>query len=314
MRLDETIKRFLSGLVLTIIILITITYGNFYWFGLFVIIVFFAILGLKEFYTLYQQKDKSKQAPFLKLGIFFSTIILFNHYANFIKSQYDVDSIIDSLYLEKLIYYFSSDVSIVPLALLLLLFSSGILQIFFYSGGSGGGRNLAITLLGPLYTVITLSYAFNLLTFPQAPFYLLLFLLLPIATDTGAYIAGNFFGKHRLNFSPSPNKTYEGYFGGLLLACLVGLGFLYFWNEYLADNAIAISYGEVIIISVLIFIASIFGDLLESLFKRDVLIKDSGKIIPGHGGVLDLIDTIYWSFPLGYLYLSLRQVLGFSLG
>jgi phosphatidate cytidylyltransferase len=123
------------------------------------------------------------------------------------------------------------------------------------------------------------------------------FFLLLWTNDTGAYLVGSAIGKHRLFERISPKKSWEGFLGGLLLTLLMARligGWL----------GVADITGWMII-AVIISIAGTAGDLLESLLKRSLGLKDSGTILPGHGGFLDRFDSVVVSFPLVYLYIAI---------
>ncbi|MBP2623666.1 phosphatidate cytidylyltransferase [Streptococcus oricebi] len=122
----------------------------------------------------------------------------------------------------------------------------------------------------------------------------LLALLIVWATDSGAYLVGRKFGRRKLAPSVSPNKTLEGSLGGIVSAFLVTLVFLIF------DRTVASPHGflTVLVFSIFFSIAGQFGDLVESSIKRHYGVKDSGKFIPGHGGVLDRFDSMLFVFPL----------------
>lgn len=123
------------------------------------------------------------------------------------------------------------------------------------------------------------------------------FFLLLWANDTGAYLAGISFGKHKLMERISPKKTWEGLFGGILLAALAA------W--LLSGWLGVVDKWQWVIIAVIISIAGTYGDLTESMLKRSLGVKDSGTIMPGHGGFLDRFDSAIISFPLVYLFISL---------
>lgn len=114
--------------------------------------------------------------------------------------------------------------------------------------------------------------------------------------DTGAYLVGMTFGKHRLFVRISPKKSWEGFFGGAITALLSGYIFSLFIPE--------ISLLSWIIFSEIVVIFGTFGDLLESLMKRTVHVKDSGDVIPGHGGLLDRFDSMLLVAPAIFIYLS----------
>lgn len=119
--------------------------------------------------------------------------------------------------------------------------------------------------------------------------YVLFILLLIWSTDSGAYFVGKNFGKKKLFKSISPNKTIEGSIGGIITALTVGVVF------YLCTNIFQNTY-EVIIMALVVSIFGQIGDLIESALKRSFHVKDSGKILPGHGGILDRFDSTIFVF------------------
>jgi phosphatidate cytidylyltransferase len=123
------------------------------------------------------------------------------------------------------------------------------------------------------------------------------FFILLWANDTGAYLIGISFGRHRLMERISPKKSWEGFFGGVIITALAA----WFLSGWLG----VINSTGWIIVSVIISIAGTYGDLIESMLKRSLGVKDSGAIMPGHGGFLDRFDSVIISFPMVYLYISL---------
>ncbi|RKF15507.1 CDP-archaeol synthase [Alginatibacterium sediminis] len=123
--------------------------------------------------------------------------------------------------------------------------------------------------------------------------WLLYVLLLVWAADTGAYFFGKRFGKHKLAKQVSPGKTIEGLFGGMLVAGVIVAITIFSFVE-LDAKQIAVF----VLISMFTVVASVFGDLAESMFKREAGIKDSGSILPGHGGILDRIDSLCSALPI----------------
>ncbi len=115
--------------------------------------------------------------------------------------------------------------------------------------------------------------------------------------DTGAYLVGVTFGKHRLFERISPKKSWEGFVGGAGFALLSGYIFSLFIPE--------ISLLNWLILSEIVVVFGTFGDLIESLIKRTVHVKDSGNIIPGHGGLLDRFDSMLLAAPVVFIYLSI---------
>lgn len=130
---------------------------------------------------------------------------------------------------------------------------------------------------------------------PQGALWLLWLFLLVAVADVGAYFAGRAWGRRKLAPAISPGKTWEGLAGGLLLGALVGCGALAAWGR--------ISWPWVAATLALIALG-VFGDLLESLLKREAGVKDSGALLPGHGGVLDRIDSPLAALPVFALLLT----------
>lgn len=157
--------------------------------------------------------------------------------------------------------------------------------------------NIAITFLGILYVAIPISL-FNIAAYYNG-FYgyeiIVGIMLILWASDTGAYFAGSRFGKRKLFERISPKKSWEGFIGGALLALIFSYGISRYFHS--------LDLLQWIIVAVLIVVSGTYGDLVESLFKRSIDIKDSGKTIPGHGGFLDRFDSLLLSMPfiIGYL-------------
>ncbi|MDX1658784.1 MAG: phosphatidate cytidylyltransferase [Nitriliruptorales bacterium] len=119
-----------------------------------------------------------------------------------------------------------------------------------------------------------------------------------VVADIGAYAVGTLAGRHAIAPSVSPNKTWEGLVGGVAIATAVGAAVL----PLVGDRFDTLDAAVVVLVS---GIAGFFGDLFESMFKRDLGVKDMGALIPGHGGVLDRVDGILLALPVGYWFLEL---------
>ncbi len=154
------------------------------------------------------------------------------------------------------------------------------------------GMVLALGLLFiPMFAVVMIN--FRELFSAEA---LLMSLVTVWAIDTGAYFSGRKFGKNKLAQYVSPGKTWEGVYGGTVLAFVVALA-----GVYLIQPDIGWSWEMFALISAFIAMFSVFGDLFESVLKRQVGLKDSGSILPGHGGVLDRIDSLIIAVPMFYV-------------
>ncbi len=158
---------------------------------------------------------------------------------------------------------------------------------------------------GYLYIPWMLGYVITLRYTPDGSlgfWYLLLPMLAIIATDVGAYTFGRLFGKTRLAPNISPNKTVEGALGGLGLAIIVVTSLLLFMK---LNYGINIDLFDAILFSILASCSAQLGDLFESLIKRWAGVKDTGSFMPGHGGMLDRIDSIIFAVPLTFYFVSM---------
>lgn len=144
-------------------------------------------------------------------------------------------------------------------------------------------------------------------------FFVFLTLACTFLNDTGAYFAGRFFGRHKLAPIVSPKKTWEGAIGGVLTAMFAGAAVKYVFDRWVPDgNLVRFPYLGCVLVGFLLGISGILGDLTESLIKRDADIKDSGSILPGHGGMLDRIDALLFTLPVTYYVVKVHYYLRFS--
>jgi phosphatidate cytidylyltransferase len=167
------------------------------------------------------------------------------------------------------------------------------------------------TLFGILYIPLLfnflpkIKYMYSGANGDSGPGWLLVFLLVAVTKfcDTGAYLIGRLFGRHKMIPRISPNKTWEGVLGGFVVAVAASISVFY----YLEDRISAIGFNQThaVILGVLLGGLGILGDLGESLLKRDAQVKDSGELVPGIGGILDLIDSLLFTAPALYIYLVL---------
>lgn len=159
--------------------------------------------------------------------------------------------------------------------------------------------SIAYTLLGVVYVVLPFLAFFGLAFVAEGYHYgvPLGFMLMLWANDTGAYLVGKFIGKHRLFERISPKKTWEGFFGGVVLAFAVSL--------VLAHYLPVLATWQWVGMALLVSVFGTFGDLVESMLKRSQQVKDSGVILPGHGGLLDRFDGLLLAAPVVLVFLKL---------
>lgn len=158
-------------------------------------------------------------------------------------------------------------------------------------------KDLAITAFGVLYVGFTLSTIVSTRALPAGELFVLFVAIVTWAADTGAYYAGTLWGKHLLAPSVSPKKTLEGVGGGLILAVGAALAACAWFVPQL-------SLVDALILGLLLTVAGLLGDLWESMIKRRVGVKDSGSILPGHGGMLDRLDSLLFTAPTFYYYVT----------
>ncbi len=192
-----------------------------------------------------------------------------------------------------------SDLWIASLTLLVVttfifyLFSKHELNLVF--------SQIAITVLGCIYVASLFSYVGLMRALEHGVFWVFLVAGATFMSDTGAYFVGHAIGKHKLAPLVSPGKTIEGFVGGIVGSVLAAFVCkFFFWQAFPTK--------ECILIGILIGVVGPLGDLSESLIKRSVNVKDSGQLIPGHGGLLDRVDALLFTAPLVYYYALFRTV------
>lgn len=179
----------------------------------------------------------------------------------------------------------------------------GLLSTFVFAFivyGLGGVRQSAttsfgVTLLGVAWVGAGIGCLLLIRDIPEFGFWAVMAVLFTVfAADTGAFFVGRTFGRHSLAPAISPKKSWEGFVGGVLAA--VGMGFVILYK----DRAEFLSVPESLLLGLVIALAAVLGDLFESAVKRDLEVKDSGRVLGGHGGMLDRLDSLLWAGPAAY--------------
>jgi len=259
-------SRIISGILLALFCIFFIIYAPLWLFKAFILGV--AGLCLKEFMGLALPKLPSS-APLLGIlsGLFFSGVMLFA---------------------DK-----GSELWMGSLALILVVIFGYYLVV--HEDLNQVLSQISITLLGCIYIGCFFSYAGLLRGLNHGVFWVFFVAGATFFADTSAYFVGHAFGRHKLAPDVSPGKTIEGLAGGIFgsLGAALICRFL-LWHDF--------SLGHCILLGVLIGIVGPIGDLSESLIKRSVGVKDSGNLIPGHGGLLDRVDALLFTVPLVYYY------------
>jgi phosphatidate cytidylyltransferase len=173
---------------------------------------------------------------------------------------------------------------------------AALLAFFVSSARQHAVAAFAVTLLGVVWVGGGLAYLLLLRDIPNDGRLLIFATLLTVfADDTIAYFVGRAVGRHRMAPVISPGKSWEGFVGGTIAA--VAVAFFALYDQHVVTT------GESLVLGLAIAIASTLGDLFESAVKRDLDVKDSGRLLAGHGGVLDRVDSLLWAGPAAYVTL-----------
>lgn len=166
----------------------------------------------------------------------------------------------------------------------------------------GAAEAWSLTLGGSLYAGWLLSLFVLLRNLPQGLSWVLLAVLSTFACDSAAYLVGRAWGNHKMVPHLSPGKTWEGAAGGFLAAVAAASLLTLVFNTYIPSMGIALTLAQAFVLGGMIGILAQLGDLAESLLKRSVQAKDAGDLIPGHGGILDRLDSLLFAGTAAYFY------------
>lgn len=276
--MNNLVERTLTSIIFVIVLLGSIIQSEFASSILFFVII---LLCQREFYNFFKPTDiKPQKKVGIIGGLGFFVISL-------LASQARLES--ETLF------------SIIP-----LIFTIFIIEL--YRNRPQPIPNIAFTILGIIYIAVPITLLHDLAYYKDYSFgreynydILIGYFFVLWANDTGAYLIGRKWGKHKLFPRISPKKTWEGSIGGVVLGLAVG----YLNSIIFPEFNFAVWLG----IAAIVVVFGSLGDLVESLFKRSLDIKDSGKLLPGHGGVLDRFDGIFISAPMVYAFLRILEFL-----
>lgn len=271
MNMKDIAIRSLTGAFIVTSIIGSILINKFAFALLFFIVTIF---GTYEFYKMLA---KTKYKPQVVFGTIVSAIL-------YIILSLIAHNILSPLYITLVI---------------VLLFIIPIREL--YRKNDSPIQNISQTIFGILYVGMTLGMI-NFLFYhghngEETFHFILAFFVVIWTSDTFAYLTGMSIGKHKLFKRISPKKSWEGLFGGLIAAMVVG----YIFSLYYTDLPTIAWIGYAFAISV----SGVYGDLIQSMFKRSLNIKDSGNIFPGHGGILDRFDAVFVAIPVAIAYVML---------
>ncbi len=283
-------RRLMTSLVLWTVVLAALFSGNKFVsdYVFLLIMIFLATTGLAEFYGLVDKRDL---VCFKGWGILGGVLLMAGTFFN-LTGQLGT-------------YGTPSRVNDFETSFLILFVLGLCLRQFFSRSSTAGLLAISTTLFGLMYVPWLLNFIQKINFFPgvQGHYFLLYFVLITKFSDTGAYSVGSLIGRHKMVPRISPGKTWEGFAGAIVASTLASLIFVH----YLGPKLPGMNRTHAVILGVVLGVSAVVGDLIESLFKREAGVKDSGKFFPGIGGILDLLDSLLFNAPIMYLYL--RHVL-----
>ena len=287
-----TIQRVLSAVVALPVYAFIIYTDMFQSIPILVASIIISLVMLYEFYQICE--NGSGQKAYVKSGLvagFFINVLMYMFaYGN----VYGYSRFIDSYDARALFAVLTVLISIV---FIIQIFSRPI---------KGAIYAISVTISGLVLLVIPFSHIILMKSFADGFIYIFILHAVIMLNDSGAYFGGVLFGKHKTNFPVSPNKSWEGYFSGMLFSIISMMIITQVLDVFFAKHLFTMVESAILGIGLSIF--GHIGDLAESAIKRDGAIKDSGSIIPGHGGMWDVFDSLVFTFPIFYYYLLLKGV------
>jgi len=182
----------------------------------------------------------------------------------------------------------------------LILISMAFHTLAYERGTTTAGIDLCFTLGGLIYVGWLGSYIVALRFLPEGLYWIVLAILGVGISDIGAYLIGSMIGRHKISAKVSPSKSLEGYVGGILCASLFG----YIFGTLVHPVSTHINADNGLLLTSIVSIFALLGDLGESMLKRQFNLKDSSNLIPGHGGILDRVDTWLWAGVISYYLIT----------
>lgn len=281
-KLKNLVVRTLSGAVLLGVVLAAALLGKYAYGALLLVIV---SVGLSEFYRL---AKASGAQPQVNMGTF-AGVILFCTSFHIFEQLYDG-------------YPLSMEL-IVGLLLSLLLYLFLIFVVEVFRAKEHPLRNVAVTIMSLIYVSLPMSLMLFIPLMLGGGVWraeaFLFYLFIVWGNDVFAYLVGVSIGRHRMCERISPKKSWEGFVGGVLGAMAMGA---------LGNVVVGGGYALWLGLAAIVAISSVLGDLVESMFKREAGVKDSGNIMPGHGGILDRFDALLVSIPFAFIYLMIVRM------
>ena len=289
-KLKNFIVRTLSGAVLLLVILGAMWVG---YYGYLTLLLFITVAGTWEFYSLAKAKGYEPQRS---LGVAMATLF------------YVAAAMISIMAVDGVKQFADNDtitMLVAILAIVIILFVAVVFVAEIFRNRTTPIANISTTIAGVGYVALPMAL---MTVMPMLiggngdwrAIYFLFYLFLVWGNDIFAYLAGVTMGRHKMCERLSPKKSWEGFVGGVLGSLAVGAV-----GAAVLDKSYVVWMGLALIVS----LSSVVGDLVESMFKRDAGVKDSGNIIPGHGGILDRFDAFIISVPFAFVYILIVAII-----
>ena len=284
-RLKETLIRIISALIALPVYFFAIITDALYSLPILFVSVLITLVCLYEFYLI---AEHAGAKPFKAVGMITAVVL------NILMYLYGYGKVLGFN------AFWGMNFRYIIFIITIFVIIICILQLFKRSI-QGGLFTISVTLLGLALIVIPFAHIILMKSLRDGIFYIMLLNIAVILNDVAAYFGGVFFGKHKINFPVSPNKSWEGYCFALFFCVLSTVIVSQFCLIFYGRNLFSLP--EAVIAGILISLSAAIGDLVESAAKRDGGIKDSGSIVPGHGGMWDVFDAMIFTTPLLYYYI-----------
>ena len=267
--------RLLSGIVLVAIMVVTLYFGGFFTLGM---TAFISVVGVYELMRIPKNASKALLAVTELATVVYYVLLGLGY--TFESYQY---------------YYL----------LLLSVFLMALMCFYVFAYPKYELADIMLPFFSFFYVTVMLSYIFQVRFLPNGGLFVVLVFLSAWGNDTCAYCVGVLFGKHKMSPKLSPKKSVEGFLGGVIGAALLGMGYAFVYAHFANESVTAGLLAAFAVICGIGGMISVVGDLAASAIKRQYEIKDYGKLIPGHGGIMDRFDSMIMTAPIVYYLVTL---------
>lgn len=288
----ETLTRVLSAIITLPVLVYVIITDNFLCLPILLASVIISLFCLYEFYMIADRGEEG--SAFVKTGLIAGFILNVIMYVFAFGKPLGVSGVVAIFDSRVVTAFFMLFIAVI---LVLQLFTRPL---------RGAAYSLGITVFGVFYIVLSVSHLILIKSLVDGVYYIIILIAVVMLNDTGAYFGGVMFGRHKAGIEASPNKSWEGYFSGLLFSIVAFILTNQIFASFFSRELFTMI--ECVILGIIVSVFANIGDLVESAVKRDGGFKDSGRIIPGHGGMWDVFDATIFALPFFYYYLIFKGI------